>query len=318
MKKIFFVIIVSLIAVSVFSQGNSGLGFNYQAIIRGADGFVLPKQNVELRFSLMPGQQATQASWVEIHKTTTDTYGTIGVTVGKGTKSGGVANLFNDVNFAAVHYWMKVEIKEGSNYLELSYTALASVPYAETATNAASSPVGSVMPFAGDADKVPAGWLLCDGREVSRSDYVVLYNVIGTAWGFGNNSTTFNLPDMRGMFLRGLSLDSEMDEGVTKRIPLKEGGNSGNNVGSYQRDALPNITGIIGTNHNYAGAPNFGSSSGAFSPSKAVHGRDSEIGSSSLSRSASFDASRSSAVYGRDDATEAHPKNVGVNYIIKY
>ena len=122
MKKFFIVIVVFFISASVFAQGNSGLGFNYQAIVRDADGFVLSKQSVELRFSLMPGQQATQASWVETHKATTDVYGTIGVIVGKGTKAEGVAATFKDVNFAAVHYWLKVEIKEGSNYRELSYT----------------------------------------------------------------------------------------------------------------------------------------------------------------------------------------------------
>ena len=156
-RKIFSVTMLALlVSTTMFSQGNSGLGFNYQAVVRGMDGFVLPKQSVELRFSLMPGQQATQASWVETHNVMTDAVGTIGVTVGKGAKAGGVAATYKDVNFAAVHYWLKVEIREGGSYRELSYVALSSVPYAEVATNAVSSPVGSVMPFAGDASKTPA------------------------------------------------------------------------------------------------------------------------------------------------------------------
>jgi hypothetical protein len=236
-----------LFVLNLFGQ-NSGLGFNYQAVVRGADGFVIPSQSVELRFLLMPGQTATQASWEETHSVTTDVYGTISVTVGKGTKAGGVAAAFTDVNFAAVHYWLKVEIKEGGNYRELSYTALASVPYAEVASNASMMPVGTVVSFMGAAENIPEGWLLCDGREISRSNYPNLYVAIGTAWGYGDNATTFNLPDLRGVFERGVSGTSGKDTDATDRVPLKDGGNGGNNVGSYQGDAIRNITGRL-TSH---------------------------------------------------------------------
>ncbi|MDR0798949.1 MAG: phage tail protein [Dysgonamonadaceae bacterium] len=312
MKKIFFTLTFLTVSLFIFAQGNSGLGFNYQAVVRGTDGFVLPKQEVELRFSLMPGQTATQASWIETHKVTTDALGTIGITVGKGTKAGGVAATFADVNFAAVHYWMKVEIKEGSSYRELSYTALASVPYAEAATNAVSAPVGSIMPFAGDASKVPAGWLLCDGKAVSRSEYAALYEVIGTAWGFGNNSTTFNLPDMRGMFLRGLSGNSGKDTDAAKRTPLKEGGNSGNNVGSYQGDAIRNITGSTSGDGNRTP---YRHATGAISKIDVNWGaaKNDSHASPEYGLGINFDASRVVPV-GADN----RPQNVYVNYIIKY
>jgi len=283
-----------LLAAAGFAQGgNSGLGFNYQAVVRGLDGYVIPSKSIELRFSLMPGQQATQASWVETQNVTTDAYGTIGVTVGKGTRvnEAGVAANFTDVNFAAIHYWLRVEINESGNYRELSYTALASVPYAEAATNAISSPVGSVMPFAGDASKVPAGWLLCDGSAVSRSDYAALYDVIGTSWGFGNNSTTFNLPDMRGVFLRGVSGNSGKDEDADTRVPLKDGGIGGNNVGSYQQDELKSHT------HTYA---------------TKVHSMPQ---SGSATQCWSGDATAETSATG---GNETRPKNVYVNYIIKY
>jgi microcystin-dependent protein len=55
---------------------------------------------------------------------------------------------------------------------------------------------GMMQPFAGAS--APAGWLVCDGAAVSRTTYAELFNVIGTTWGAGNGSTTFNLPDMRG------------------------------------------------------------------------------------------------------------------------
>lgn len=66
---------------------------------------------------------------------------------------------------------------------------------------AAGAPSGVVSPFAGTS--APAGWFLCDGSAVSRSTYSTLYTAIGTAYGIGDGSTTFNLPDMRGAFVRG-------------------------------------------------------------------------------------------------------------------
>ena len=313
MKKNLFILALVLFSISSFGQ-NSGLGFNYQAVVRGVDGFVLSEQSVELQFSLMPGQQATQASWIEIHNVTTDEFGTIGVVVGKGIKAGGVAAAFADVNFAAIHYWLKIEIKENGNFRELSYSQLTSVPYAEVANNAVNSPIGSIMPFAGDASKVPTGWLLCDGDEVSRSEYAALYDVIGTAWGFGNNSTTFNLPDMRGVFLRGISGDSEKDEDVEERVPLKEGGNSGNNVGSYQGDAIRNITGKESDQNQWC--DNFRNNvEGAFSYHEAGYnaGDPRGGGGSDPFYYLCFDASLVVPV-GSDN----RPQNVYVNYIIKF
>ncbi len=56
-------------------------------------------------------------------------------------------------------------------------------------------PIGAVMPYA--ADIIPTGWLLCDGREVTRTDYPALYSAIGATYGSGDGISTFNLPDMR-------------------------------------------------------------------------------------------------------------------------
>jgi len=49
----------------------------------------------------------------------------------------------------------------------------------------------------------PTGWLQCNGAAVSRATYAALFTAIGTVYGSGDGSTTFNLPDARGMFLRG-------------------------------------------------------------------------------------------------------------------
>lgn len=62
-------------------------------------------------------------------------------------------------------------------------------------------PAGTVLPYAGDT--APAGFLLCDGAAVSRTTYAALFAVVQSRFGAGDGSTTFNLPDLRGMFVRG-------------------------------------------------------------------------------------------------------------------
>lgn len=63
------------------------------------------------------------------------------------------------------------------------------------------------------SDVVPAGWLECDGAAVSRTTYANLFAVIATKWGAGNGTTTFNLPDFRGEFVRGWDHGRGIDTG---------------------------------------------------------------------------------------------------------
>ena len=62
-------------------------------------------------------------------------------------------------------------------------------------------PAGCIMPYAGAT--APEGWLLCHGQAVSRATYADLFAAIGTAYGTGDGSTTFNLPDLRGRVAAG-------------------------------------------------------------------------------------------------------------------
>lgn len=92
-------------------------------------------------------------------------------------------------------------------------------------------PTGVVLPFAGSS--IPNGWLLCDGSAVSRTVYSSLFNVIGEAYGAGDGSTTFNLPDLReavpkGAGSTGLSnrhyrnTDLEVGEFIDDRVGAHE------------------------------------------------------------------------------------------------
>lgn len=84
------------------------------------------------------------------------------------------------------------------------------------------------------AMKNPKGrWLFCDGREISRADYPELFEAIGTTYGEGNGTTTFNIPDRRGYFGRCLDAGAEVDY------------QSDREIGSKQGDAIRNITGTL-------------------------------------------------------------------------
>ncbi len=67
-------------------------------------------------------------------------------------------------------------------------------------------PPGCVMAYV--ANRSPTGWLICNGAAVSRYVYWSLFEVIGTQFGEGDGSTTFNIPDYRGAFLRGTGYGS--------------------------------------------------------------------------------------------------------------
>lgn len=72
-------------------------------------------------------------------------------------------------------------------------------------------PIGAILPFS--SDTIPNGWLLCDGRAVSRTEYAELFKAIGTKHGSGDGSTTFNLPNPKGRTLVGKdSSDTDFNE----------------------------------------------------------------------------------------------------------
>jgi len=70
-------------------------------------------------------------------------------------------------------------------------------------------PTGSLFPYAGASS--PTGYLLCDGSAVSRTTYSALFTAIGTAYGTGDGTTTFNLPDLRGRVPTGKGTHADVD-----------------------------------------------------------------------------------------------------------
>jgi len=148
-------------------------------------------------------------------------------------------------------------------------------------------PIGCVQAYAGNT--LPNGWLLCDGSAVSRTDYAELYAVIGTTYGAGDGIDTFNLPDLVDKFIQGNATS-----------------------GTEHSAGLPNITGNITFRDNaMVGA----SGSFRYEESSASNSYIDTSGTSNQ-RNATFDASRSSSVYG--NSTTVQPPSVTMRYIIKY
>lgn len=117
------------------------------------------------------------------------------------------------------------------------------------------NPTGIIMAFGGTT--VPTGYLLCDGSAVLRTAFSNLFSVIGTANGVGDGSSTFNLPDLRGKFLRGVDSGAGNDPNTTSRTAIN-GGNSGDNVGSAQAFDLGSHThSVRGKGPGSGGAPTF-------------------------------------------------------------
>lgn len=123
-------------------------------------------------------------------------------------------------------------------------------------------PTGLVSPFAGSS--APVGWLLCDGAAVDREAYAVLFGVIGTTYGPGDGSTSFNLPDLRGRVAAGRD-----DMGGTAANRLTAGSAAALNgsalgaAGGNQQHQLT-VAELASHNHSVVRSNTASSSSGAY------------------------------------------------------
>ena len=86
---------------------------------------------------------------------------------------------------------------------------------------------GMLMPYAGSS--APTGWLLAYGQEISRTTYASLFSAIGTTYGVGNGSSTFNLPDLRGRVIAG---QDDMGGASGNRLTNQTGGLDGDALGA--------------------------------------------------------------------------------------
>ena len=186
----------------------------------------------------------------------------------------------------------------------------------------ADAPIGTISPFGGSA--IPSGYLLCNGQAVSRTEYSELFAVIGTAFGKGNESTTFNVPDLREAVPKGAGLNAKgayhydndgiaLGEFVDDRIKSHahnvyvrdtghaHGTDSGNNIPSPNNLGITKNSGGVGWTAN----PVAGTASNTQSVSA-------NIQVSSKINFGSIDNATTTNGYATNEV-----KAVGVNYIIK-
>lgn len=164
-------------------------------------------------------------------------------------------------------------------------------------------PSGAVQAFA--MSTAPNGWLKCNGQAVSRTTYAALFSAIGTTYGSGDGSTTFNLPDLRGEFVRGWDDSRGVDSGRT--------------MGSTQDDAMQQITGSFGI-------LNRGGSAGTNEIIKSKNGAFSDGGDFSAGEGWQGEAGIRGNIIDFDSAdspdartaAETRPRNIAMNYCIKY
>lgn len=183
------------------------------------------------------------------------------------------------------------------------------------------SPVGAITAYAGDTP--PVGWLFCQGQEISRTAFSDLFGVIGTAWGQGNGSTSFRIPDLRGRFLRGVDNNMGVDNDAPLRTALYAGGNSGDNVGSYQNDATkkPNTPFSGNTDNDGEHIHDFPVNSTNSPWTEEIHVQlrnDTYDGSVINFQTAEGGAHTHTLSITDGGDNETRPKNANVNYIIKY
>ena len=152
--------------------------------------------------------------------------------------------------------------------------------------------VGVIKNYAGRT--VPDGFLLCDGREVSRATYAALFAAIGTDWGSGDGSSTFNLPNLIDRVAWGAS-----------------------EAGGYLEAGLPNIEGSLNacdSNSNFIRMYGNGSFLSRTSTSSNLSGGSS--GEKDILSTVLFDASKSNAIYGNSSTVQ--PPAAKLIPIIKY
>lgn len=167
--------------------------------------------------------------------------------------------------------------------------------------NYSTTPVGTILSFAGS--KVPNGFLICDGSEVSKTTYADLYKVVGDLYGESGSEETFLLPDLRDKFVQGAN----------------------GNLGTSKDAGLPNVTGQVGylkaiDDGNYNESISL--REGCFKNSKnmtttppAQSVRNSTQDSTNRTGTIVFDASKSNAIYGNSDTVQ--PPSVCLTFIIK-
>jgi len=150
MKCKLFVLYLFLLAN--FANAQAPQSFSYQAVVRDAQGNILPNQNVAFRFSIIENNTNGTIVYQETQQATTNTLGLVVLAIGNGTVQQGV---FSTIQWGSTPHFLKVEldVAGGANFVDMGTTQLLSVPYAlhaETAGNVQTYTAGNGISITGN------------------------------------------------------------------------------------------------------------------------------------------------------------------------
>lgn len=307
-------------AWGIFAQNN--LKINIQGTLKDANSAAVKDGTYDAVFRLYQSSAGGAAIWEESAP--------VRVVGGVYTHLLGSVATLDREDFASILYvGVTINGVELTPRTELNYAPYTLyTPYATYAGNGVLP--GTMVFFGGPVANIPEGYLACDGRAYSSTDYPDLFTAIGTAWGDGTDNNfgggsgplDFNVPNTGGQFLRGWGAgSSSADPDRSSRTETLTGGASGNNVGSLQGDANKQH------NHTFNGNTDTHSHSHGYQD-----GQDTDdVGPLDLQGDANLrgDVSRSTTAAGGHNHTysgttansgsssENRPKNVSVLFIIK-
>lgn len=214
----------------------------------------------------------------------------------QGDRSDFTANVSGDVALESKPDWADFDPSE------IQYTNIGK-----------SSPIKAGMIMAWPDDTIPDGWLEADGSAISRTDYYDLFSALGTKYGVGDGSTTFNLPDYRDQFLRG-QLDASGVTGTAQADATAKNGlglswsssNASTNTDTHShgmnRQGIGNSGGTSQTGVNVLDVDNVGSQS---------------FGTNNDSHSHTVNKNQWNSNQSWSEDAETRPKNVSVKWIVK-
>ncbi|MFY0644252.1 MAG: tail fiber domain-containing protein [Bacteroidia bacterium] len=178
---------LALVAIGLLTLAQTPNSFNYQAVVRAADGNILQNSTVSFRFSVLEGNATGTAMYVETQSATTNQYGLVDLTIGDGTL---VSGSMTNVDWAGEANFLKIEmdVDGGSSYADMSTQQLVAVPYAmhaNTVTNSDNDNANEIQ----DLSKSGSTISLSDGGGDVTLDDDDASNELQTLSKSGNNVT---------------------------------------------------------------------------------------------------------------------------------
>jgi len=292
-RHLFFLLLFTLLIVTQAEGQAVTSGISVQGIARDAEKAAIGDELMTFVFEILQASGGT-SYYKEDIQIRTDAYGVFSHIIGTGNISSGSGN-FNEIPFGQKLMKLVITVTYRGNPVVVSNSPFQFTPYAKAAENGV--PTGTIVAFAGVAADVPAGWTICDGKDLNTvSGSKNLITLLGTNMA----------PDLRGMFLRGTGVSIVNNQ-------------AGPGLLQTQADGIKTHTssGTTSTNGNHTHTWNYGDE------------RDDEGGGSSnneftitggpssrnpIAENGDHNHTITSTFTGLN---ETRPVNYGVNYIIK-